>query len=127
NPTMAPAHVGAIARRVFLVHLDPREQTAAAVAALHQIVTEDSVVRKTPFQRLLEGIHIVDDLADERTFSEQVLVYVRHGARIRVDARLAAKKARVTRLRGARQARSNSRLQDAVSLADALLLNAVPP
>ena len=45
---------------------------------------------KPPLERALERIDVVDALADERAFVEQVLVDVRHGARVLIDARLAA-------------------------------------
>ena len=47
---------------------------------------------KSP-QRLLEGVHVVDALADERAFAEQILVNVRDDARVRIDARVAGEQA----------------------------------
>src|ERR1019366_614838 len=118
--TMPAADVGAIPRRVFLVHLHIGGQAAARVAALHQVMTEDAVVGKAPVERAFEGIYLVDALADEGALAEQILVHVADGARIWVDARLASEQARVTRLRAAGQAHTHSRLQDTVTLADAL-------
>ena len=59
------------------------------MAALDQVVTDDTVLGKTSAQRLLEGLSVVDALADERTLAEHVLVDVRHRTCVRVDARLA--------------------------------------
>ena len=74
---------------------------------------------KAFLERPLEGIHVVDALADERALAEQVLIHVGDGARVGVDAGLAAEQARVAGLRAAGQHRADSRLQNAVALADA--------
>src|ERR1019366_10108970 len=95
-------------------------QAAARVAALHQVVTEDAVVGKTPLERTLKRIHLVDALADEGTLAEHVLVYVADGARVWVDDGVASEQPRVTRLGAAGQAHAHPRLQDAVALANAL-------
>jgi hypothetical protein len=80
NPAVAAAHVGAVARRVILIQLHIAQQSGAGVASLEKIVTEDAILRKAPAKRLLEGIDVVDSLADERAFAEHVLVDIR-GAR----------------------------------------------
>jgi hypothetical protein len=59
---------------------------------------------KAAAERLLEGIDIVDALADERAFAEQILIDVGDGAGVRVDARFAAVQAGIARAVGARQA-----------------------
>ncbi|MDT4803918.1 hypothetical protein FQZ97_366840 [compost metagenome] len=119
NPAVPAFHVGAVARRVFLVQLHVAEQAGARIAALDQVVAEDAVVGKAAFQRLLEGVHRVDALADERAVAEQVLVDVRDGAGIGVDAGVAAEQLGVGRTRGARQADADPRLEDRVAGADA--------
>ena len=60
-------------------------------------MAEDAVLGKAAVERALEGIDVVDALADERAFAEQVLVDVGDGARVRIDAGLAAEQPRVAR------------------------------
>ena len=83
-------------------------------------MAENPVLGEAPIERLLERIDIVNPLADERAFAEQVLVDIGDGARIGIDARLAAAQPRIPRPVGARQAHRHARLQDAVALGDAL-------
>jgi hypothetical protein len=71
---------------------------------------------KRPSSRALERIDVVDALADERAFVEQVLVDVRHGARIRIDAGIAPYSARSRERADAGQADAHAWLQDAVAL-----------
>jgi hypothetical protein len=97
NPAVAPAHVGAVADRVILVQLHIAQQSRAGVAAFEKIVAKDAILGEAPAKRLLEGIDVVDSLADERAFAEHVLVDIRDRARIGVDARLAAIQARIAR------------------------------
>jgi 3',5'-cyclic AMP phosphodiesterase CpdA len=78
-------------------------------------MAQDPVVRKAPAQRLLEGVDVVDALADERALAEQVLVDIRDGARVGIDARLAAEQLRIARAIRPRQAGGHARLQDAVT------------
>ena len=44
---MAAAHIGAVARGIFLVHLHIGQQAGARVAAFHQVVAENAVVRES--------------------------------------------------------------------------------
>jgi hypothetical protein len=112
---MAPAHVGAVCRRVFLLQLRVAQQTGARVAAFEEIVAEDAVVGEAIRERALEGIDVVDPLADEGAFARHVLVYVGHRARIGIDAGLPAVQARVPRALRAREAHAHARLEDGVS------------
>ena len=89
NPAVPAAHVGAIASRIFLIQLHVAQQPGAGVAPFQKIVAENAVFGEAPVERPLECIDIVDALADERAFVEQVLVYIGNGARVRVDARFA--------------------------------------
>ena len=121
NPAMPAAHIRAVARWVFLVQLHVAQQPGAGVAAFQQIVAEDPVVGKTPAQRPFEGINIVDALADERAFAEQVLVNIGNGARVRIDAELAGAHARIPRPARAGQAYRHPWLKNAVPRHDSLL------
>ena len=54
-------------------------------------MAEDPVLGKAAAERPLERVDVVDALADERALAEHVLVDVGDGARVRVDARIAAR------------------------------------
>jgi len=60
-------------------------------------MAQDPVVRKAPAQCLLEGVDVVNALADERAFAEQILVGIRDGACVGIDARLATEQLRIAR------------------------------
>ena len=83
---MPAAHVRAVAGRIFLVQLHIAQQPRPRVAPFQKIVAEDPVLGETPVERLLERIDLIDALADERAFAEQVLVNIGDGAGIRIDA-----------------------------------------
>src|SRR6187551_1983138 len=70
----------------------------------------------------VERIYIVNSLAGKRALLKQILIHVRDGSRVRVDARGACGNDGVTRAPGAEWQRSNSRLHDAVPTHDSLLL-----
>src|SRR5579859_7831501 len=80
-------------------------------------MAQDGVLGKSP-AAFLEDVHVVYSLADERPFTEQVLVNVRHDARVRIDARLAREQANEPGPPGTRQAYADARLQDAVARDD---------
>ena len=115
DPAMAAADVGGIGGGIFLVHLNIGQQARARVTALDQVMAEDGVVREARGHRALEGIHLVDALADERSLAEYILVYVGNRARVGVDAGIAAEQSRIVRARRAGQADADARLQDAVA------------
>ena len=126
NPAMAPAHVRAVAGRIFLVQLHIAQQPRPRVAPFQKIVAEDPVLGKAPVECPLERIDIIDPLADERAFVKEVLVNVGDGARIRVDARLTPEQVRVPRPVRARQTHGDAWLKDAVPLRDTLFVLVVP-
>ena len=97
NPAMPAAHVCGVGRWIFLVQLDVAQEPRTRVATFDQVVAQDPVVGKAAVQCAFECVDIVDALADERAFAERVLVDVGHGARIRIDPRVAAMQARVPR------------------------------
>jgi hypothetical protein len=97
NPAVPAAHVRAVAGRIFLVQLHIAQQPRPRVAPFQKIVAEDPVLGKRPLEGPLERIDIIDALADERAFAEQVLVNIGDGARIGIDARLASAHARIPR------------------------------
>ncbi len=63
-------------------------QARPNVAPFQKIMAEDPILGKAPLECSPEGIDVIDSFADERAFTEQVLVHVGDGARIRVDPRL---------------------------------------
>ena len=86
---MPAAYIRAVTGRILLVHLHIAQQPRPRVAAFQKIVAENAVFRETPVQRQFEGINVIDPLADERPFMEQVLIDVGNGAGVGIDARLA--------------------------------------
>ncbi|MNZ46192.1 hypothetical protein D3C78_638680 [compost metagenome] len=125
NPAMPALAVDAVARGMLLEQLHIRQQARAGVAALDQVVAENAVVGETPGEGLLEGIHRIDALADERALLEQVLIDVGDGAGVGIDPRLAAEQPGIGGACGARQADADPRLQDRVAGADAAFLHIV--
>ena len=77
-------------------------------------MAQDAVLREAVLDGQLEGGEVVDALADEGALPEDVLVDVRDGAGVGVDARLAALQAPIAGVFPALQARTDARLQDAV-------------
>ena len=75
-----------VARREVLDHLDVGGQAGAREDAFEQVVAEQRAFRHAPGQRRLEGIDVVDALAGERAFAEQVLVDVGYRRGVRIDA-----------------------------------------
>ena len=119
---MPAAHVRIVARRIFLIEHHIAQQPRPHVTPFQKIVAEDPVLGETSFERPLEGINLVDALADERAFAEQVLVNIGNSARIGIDAGLASAHCRIPRTVHAGQAHGDPWLEDAVSLADTLLV-----
>ncbi len=120
DPAVAAADVRGVVRRILLVQLHVAQQRRARIAALQQVVTQDAIFGKAILQRALERVDVVDALADERTFAEQVLVDVGDGARIRINPGLGAEEPRIARAIRARQAHRHARLHDAVARGHAL-------
>ena len=89
-------------------------------------MAENPVFGEAPVERPLEGIDLIDALADERAFLEQVLVNIGDGVRIRIDARITPPESRIPRPVRAGQAHGHTGLQDAVPLTDTLLVLVEP-
>jgi len=58
------------------VQLGVAEQTGAHITAFQQIMAEDAVFRHAAVQYLFEYLNVVNALADEGTFAEQILIDV---------------------------------------------------
>src|SRR5688572_18819949 len=115
RPAVPACDVGAVARRIALIKLHVAEQARPRVTAFEQVVAQDTILRKPACEGLLECVYVVDAFAYVGAFAEEVLVNVGHRARIRVDAGLAAAEPRIPRAVQLRQARSDARLQNAVT------------
>ena len=61
-------------------------QRHAGKQAFEQIVAQQRVVRHAAVERALERVDVVDALPNVAAFSKEVLIHVRHGRRIRVEA-----------------------------------------
>ena len=108
-----------VAGRKFLDHLDIAGQPGARKDAFEQIMAEQGRVRHPPGQRRLESIDIVNALACERAFVEQVLIDVRDRRRVGIDAALGGKYPLEQRAALAhRQGGGDARLQDAIARHD---------
>ena len=84
-------------------------------------MTQNPIFGKASTQGTFEHVDIVDALADERAFIEQILIHIGHGPGIGIDARLAATQACVESPVGAGQAYGHPWLKDAIALAYPLL------
>ena len=125
HPASATRHIEVVALRIVLGQLDVGDEAGTCVRALEQVVAEDAIRRQPARQREAERVDVIDPLADERAFAEQVLVDVGDRARVRIDAGLAGEHPRVARAARARQPGRHARLQDAVAVDDAASGNVV--
>ena len=87
RPAMLPRRRDLVARGKLLEELDVADQPGPREQPLEQVVAEKRTFRHPAGERALEGVDIVDALAGVRALPEEVLVDVRHGGGIGVDAR----------------------------------------
>ena len=71
--------------RKFLEQGNVTCQPAAGKCSFEQVVAQDAVFRYASCQYDLKGIHVIDTLAGERSFSEEVLIDIRKCGCIRVN------------------------------------------
>ena len=102
-------------RRVVLQQHDVGDQADPALDPFEQVVAEQGVLGDLPLQAALEGRHVVDPLAHEGPFPEQVLVHVRHRQGVQVEPRLAGEEAHERRLEGGLRLDLRARLEDGVA------------
>ena len=98
DPAVPPAHIHAVARGILLIQLYIAQQPRPHVAPFQKIVAENPVLGKAARECPFEGVDLIDALADERAFTEQVLVDIGDGARIGIDAGLTPVELRIARL-----------------------------
>ena len=80
-----PRHVHDIALREFLHHLHVAHQPRAGEIAFEEIVAQHGILGDAPFDRRFESIDMVDALAGEGAFAEQVLIDVGYCKHIRIE------------------------------------------
>ena len=83
---MLAARVAHVRRRIVVVHDHVGGETGAGVVAFDQVVRQQRVLGEPAMRRDLERIDVVDALARECPFAEQVLVDIGYGGGIWVHA-----------------------------------------
>ena len=85
-PTMLTRGVDVVANGEVLDHLHVARQSSARQAAFEQVMAKHEVLGEPACHRRLEGRDVVNPLARERAFVEQILIQIGHGEDIRVHA-----------------------------------------
>ena len=88
----------------------------ARVESLEEIVGQQRVVGHAVAQRRHERVDVVEPLAREDALGEQILVRVRHGRRVGIDAGVTRIEPGEQRTRRARECDADARLQNAVAI-----------
>ena len=120
NPTAPAADVRTIAGGVFLIQRHITQRPGPHVTPFQKIVAEDPVLGETAPQGPFEGINFIDALADERAFTEQVLINIGNGAGIGINAEFIGAQTGIPGAVRAGQAHRHPRLKNAVPRDDAL-------
>ena len=112
---MPAAHFGDETRGLVLMQFHIGDQRGPGITTLHQVVTQDQILREAPGGGLLERVHIVNALADVRPLGKQILIHVGYLARIGIDPRFAGAELGEPRAIGREQADRSARLQNGVA------------
>ncbi len=115
HPAMLTARVGEDVGRVVVHQLHVGGERGPRVEPLEQVVREERVLRGATVDALPEGVDVVEPLSREDPFAEEVLVGVRDGRGVRVDAGMAGVDPREERARGARERHADPGLEDPVA------------
>src|SRR5665213_398429 len=75
-----------VSRGILFYYFNVRGESASGVDTLEQVMTEQAVVADAVCQRGLERCDVVDSLAAVRALAEHVLIDVRDGEGVRIDA-----------------------------------------
>ncbi len=118
HPAVLPSRVREDVGRVVVHHLHVGDERGARVEPLEEIVRQQRVLGNAPADGRLESVDVVESLAREAPFAEEVLVGVRDRRRIGIDAGVPGVDAREERPAGARKVDAHARLKDAVALRD---------
>ena len=119
HPAVLASRVREDARRIVVDDLDVGDEGRPRIEALEEVVRQQRVLRHAPFERRHERIDVVEALAGEDAFVEEILVDVGDRGRVRVDAGMAGVGPGEQRPRRARHRDADSRLQNPVALGDA--------
>ena len=119
HPAVLASRVREDARRIVVDDLDVGDEGRPRIEALEQIVRQQRVLRHAALERRDERVDVVEALAGEDAFVEEILVDVRDGRRVRIDAGVAGVGPREQRSGGARHRDADARLQNPVALGDA--------
>ncbi len=119
DPAVLAAGVCQHAGWVFVHQLDVRDERDTSVQPFEQIVRQQRIFGDRVFERRGERVDVVQAFAGEDSFAEQILVGIRHGGGVRIDAGMAGVEAREQRAGGARECHADPRLQNAIAFGDA--------
>ena len=86
RPAVLACRSDVVPRWKLLDYLDIRNQSCTRKDALEEIMTEQHAVGYPTGQGRFEGIDMVDALASVRAFTEEILVDIRHGGSVWIDA-----------------------------------------
>ncbi|TMP96540.1 MAG: hypothetical protein E6L09_14915 [Verrucomicrobia bacterium] len=75
-----------VARGEFFNDLDVRDQARACKDSLEQIVTEKRAFGNSLGECCLEHVYVINAFSAVRAFAEQILIDVRNGKGVRVQA-----------------------------------------
>ena len=115
HPSALSTSVGQHRRGKIVHDFQVGDQRDSGVQPFEQIVREEGVLGHAAVERRLEGVDVIEALAGEEAFLEQILIGVRHRGGIRVDAGVTGVDPRKDRARGARHRDADPGLQDAVA------------
>ena len=119
DPAVLAARLGRVAQGKVLDHLDVGDEGRAGKAAFQQVVAQHRVLGHAAGARALERVHVVDALAGEAADIEQVLIQVRDGEHVGVEAPVRRKHAlEHGRVRAGRERGRDARLHDRVAAHD---------
>jgi hypothetical protein len=113
-------------RGIVIDDFDVGDEAGASVGAFDEVVREEGVSREAAVENFVQNADLVDALAGEDAFTEEVLVDVGDGAGVDVEAGFAG----VGRRGGSAKqtiADTDAWLQDAVALGDDAGLRSTMP
>ena len=86
HPAVLPRRSNAVAFGIFLDDLDIRDQGRTGEDAFKEIMAQHRVFRNLARQRGFKAVDVIDALAGKGAFAEQVLIHIRYGKHVRVNA-----------------------------------------
>ena len=127
HPAVLPPRVRQHVGRVVVHDFGVGDERGARVQAFEQVVRQQRVFRHAALERGHERVDVVEALAGEDAFAEEILIHVRHRGGVRIDAGVAGVGAREQRPGRAGHRHADARLQDAVAFDDAPQLSDARP